>query len=245
MSLFGSRVLIAASIAAVHLAMPLPASAVGNGVPFVFREGFVPAIAHPVAADSQDLTYHSCVTFVDEDSFAERGYFWVSSFQDAVGVVDSQINDFMANGYHIYARYGFEADQWGGPQPTPSGVRLNYVATGARIQLYLEPLSDTVLGIDQQCQVVAAGTADDRLLGGANVLLDGEKSETNGLANGDFELVFANWLFTADGQLLYRDVFGNPLFAPQFVFNANITLLGGPLGDNHRPEGSGNIFWRD
>ena len=83
------------------------AAAVGNGVPFIFREGPVPAFANPVAANSQDLTYHSCVNFVDEDSFQERGYFWVSSFQDAVGVVDSQINDFQPNGYHIYARYGF------------------------------------------------------------------------------------------------------------------------------------------
>ena len=118
------------------------------------------------------------------------------------------------------------------------------LATGARIQLYLDPLSDTVLGL-ANCQVTAAGTADDVLLGGANVLLDGEKSETNGLANGDFELVFANWLFTPAGQTLYRDVFGNPLFAPQFVFNANVTQLGGALGNDHRPEGSGNIFWRD
>jgi hypothetical protein len=239
-----SRLLIAASVASIHLLMPRPAAAVGNGVPFVFREGFVPAIAHPVAANSQDLTYHSCVNFVDEDSFQEIGYFWISSFQDAVGVVDSQINDFQANGYHIYARYSFEADQWGGVQVTPSGFRMNYLATGARIQLYLDPLSDTVLGISE-CQITAAGTADDVLLGGANVLLDGEKSETNGLANGDFELVFANWLFTAAGQTLYRDVNGNPLFAPQLVFNANITLLIGPLGDDHRAEGSGNIYWRD
>lgn len=244
MSHMSSRLLAVAAIAAVHLAMPRPAAAVGNGVNFVFREGFVPAFANPVAANSQDLTYHSCVNFVDEDSFQERGYFWVSSFQDAVGVVDSQINDFMPNGYHIYARYGFEADQWGGPQPTPSGVRLNYLATGARIQLYLDPMSDTVLGLNE-CQVTAAGTADDVLLGAANQIIDGEKSETNGLANGDFELVFANWVFTAAGQTLYRDVFGNPLAVPQLVFNANITLLGGALGADHRPEGSGNIYWRD
>jgi hypothetical protein len=244
MSRLTSKLLIAASIAAVHLAMPRPAAAVGNGVNFVFREGFVPAMPNPVAANSQDLTYHSCVNFVDADSFEERGYFWVSSFQDAVGVVDSQINYIAANGYHIYARYGLEADQWGGAQVTPSGIRLNYLATGARIQLYLDPLSDTVLGL-ANCQVTAAGTADDVLLGGANVLLDGEKSETSGLASGDFELVFANWMFTPAGQALYRDVFGNPLFAPQFVFNANVTQLGGALGNDHRPEGSGNIFWRD
>lgn len=238
------KILIGAVVLSMQWAIPPTASAVGNGVPFIFREGFIPSVAHPVAADSLDFTYHACVNFIDEDSFVERGYLWISSFQDDDSVVDSQINDYLANGYHLYARYNYGADQWMGAQPTPNGVRLNYVVDGANIGLYSDPLSDTVLSI-QECGVVAMGTADDQFLGFAGAIFGGQKSETNDLANGDFEIVFANWVFTGAGQLLFRDVNNNPLVAPTLSFNGNVTLLGGPLGMDHRPEGSGNLYWID
>jgi hypothetical protein len=238
------KTLIGAAVLSVQWAIPSTASAVGNGVPFVFREGFIPAMANPVPADSLDFTYHACVNFIDADSFVERGYFWISSFQDAAGVVDSQINYIAANGYHLYGRYNYGADQWQGSQNTPNGTRLNYVANEGAIRLYSDPLSDTILTI-QNCQVVAMNTADDVLLGLSNAILDGQKSETDDIAGGDFEIQYIGWVFTNAGQALFRDGNNNPLAAPQLVFNGNVTLLGGPLGMDHKPEGSGNLFWID
>jgi hypothetical protein len=76
------------------------------------------------------------------------------------------------------------------------------------------------------------------------MIMAGLKTETNDLINGDFEIVFSNWAFTALGQALYRTPGDTPLVAPIFVFNANITQLLGPLSNDHRAEGSGNVFWR-
>lgn len=222
------------------------ASAVGNGVSFVFQEGLVPAMAHPVAANSLDLTYHSCVDFTAAGQFTETGYLWISSFQDVGGVVDSQINDFLPNGYHLYARYHFSADQCSAQMTCPGGMsRRNYGIEQAAISLYSDPFSDTVLTI-VDCQVVVAGAADDVFLGFANgIQALSQKSETNDLANGDFEIRFFDWAFTAAGQELFRDGNGNPLAVQNLVFNANVTILNGPLAGDHRPEGSGNLYWID
>src|SRR5687768_11633079 len=103
--------------------------AVGGGVPFTFREGAVPAMMHSVPGDSLDLTYHSCVAFQGA-SITESGYFWNSSFQDLDSVVDAQINDFPANGYHIYAKYDFQAEQCSEQETCDGDTRLNYTVTG-------------------------------------------------------------------------------------------------------------------
>ncbi len=240
------RALVGCALVSVQWLVPPSASAVGGGIPFVFREGAVAgAMQHPVNADSMDFTYHACLHFTDADSFRESGYFWISSFQDVAGVVDSQINDFLANGYRIYGRYSYDADQVGMAQPMPfGGTRLNYVVSQARLALYLDYDQNTVLSI-QNCEP-AGNTDGDVFLGFCNAIITGEKSETNDPANGDFDIVFANWLFTAAGEALFRDPAGNnPLAANQLVFNGNVTLLGGALGMDHEPEGSGNLYWID
>jgi hypothetical protein len=218
--------------------------AVGGGVPFTFREGAVPAMMHPVPADSLDLTYHSCVAFQGA-SITESGYFWNSSFQDIDSVVDSQINDFQANGYHIYATYSFQAEQCSEQDTCNGDTRLNYTVTGGSLSLWVDPDSNTALSL-ANCGVVVGGqTADDRLLGTSAVVLSGQKTETNDQANGDFDIVLGNWVFTADGQELFFDEGNqNPLAATRLVFDGNVTRLQGPLTNQHRPEGSGNIFWR-
>src|SRR6185436_16667642 len=131
------------------------------------REGFVPANAHPVSADSLDFTYHSCVDVVDNGIIQETGYFWISSFQDVDSVVDSQINYYLANGYHIYGKYTLHAEQCSTQQTCHNDTRVNYDIDGASLSLYLDPQSDTTLSI-QNCGVVANGFADDRFLGVAN-----------------------------------------------------------------------------
>ena len=88
-----------------------------------------------------------------------------------------------------------------------------------------------------------ANNGDDVLLGGATVGT-GQLSETNDLANGDFEVTFTDWAFTAAGGALFRDLNNNPLVAPLMQFDANVTRLQAPLFNDHRPEGSGNLFWR-
>lgn len=224
--------------------------AVGNGLPFMVDEDVIPgAVARTHISNSLDFTYHSCVDRIEPPGqppqFRESGYFWVSSYQGLASVVDSQINHFAANGYHIYAKYSYAAQFVNGHNPSPSGPRLNYVAMQqpAFVQLFLDPQSDTVLGL-QQCQpATLSGGGDDTLLGFSAVLNFGEKSETgNVAATGDFELRFGNWSFTNFGEQLFR--FQQPAPFYRLVINANITqLLGGGPATDHRAEGSGNLFW--
>jgi hypothetical protein len=237
--LFGGALLAALSVAAPS------AFAVGAGVPFVFEELDVPALNHDVDANSLDFTYHGCVDFVDNGIFNEVGYFWISSFQDVDSVVDAQINDFQANGYHLYGKYSFHGlqclDQITCNQ---NRTRKSYDIPEATIGLYVDPLSNTTIQL-AGCQLVMAGTEDDRPLGSAFAVVSGQKTETDDFANGDFDVVFGNWVFTASGMDLFRTPNDAPLAVPTLVFNANVTRLQGPLANDHRPEGSGNLFWRD
>ena len=232
-----------AGIAIVCAAASSVTSAVGNGLPFVVDEDQVPgALANTVSSDSLDFTYHSCVNFIQNGEFQESGYFWVSSYQDPGGVVDSQINYIGANGYRIYGKYHYQAQFFNGPQPTPTGVRLNYVAANGEpfVELFLDWQSNTVLDLQNCAPVPISGANDDILLGSSVALTYGEKSETNGVANGDFELRFGNWTFTNFGL----DMFSQPADFNRLVLNANVTMLTGPLNMDHLAEGSGNLFWR-
>jgi hypothetical protein len=79
------------------------AFAVGNGIVFNADEGSVPgAVANMLQADSMDFTYHACseisIGAGGQVTLRETGYFWVSSYQDATSVVDSQINHFVGPG---------------------------------------------------------------------------------------------------------------------------------------------------
>ena len=222
-------------------------SAVGSGLPFLVSETQIAgADPHVVVANSMDFTYHACVNFTQQFQFRESGYVWVSSYQDADSEVDSQINYSgpTGNGYRIYGIYRYQAQQVGGAQPTPSGIRLNYVAAAGpmaqSIQLFLDVQQDTDFNpLNCPGGTGATGTADDIPLGSGNALAAGEKSETSGLASGDLEVVFGNWNFSAFGQMLFVNANFNFL-----VFNANITnLIAGALNGDHRTEGSGNLFW--
>ncbi|MGH8523908.1 MAG: hypothetical protein ACREXY_06730 [Gammaproteobacteria bacterium] len=206
-----------------------------NSVPGAFANAF--------DADSLDLTYHACTNIggANNKRLQETGYFWNSSYQDADSVVDSQINYFLPNGYHIYGLYTYQAGQAAGAQPTPTGDRLNYVVrpVNAVIELYVDPEQDTTLEL-VDCEVDVGHNADDLLVGSSNAVAQGEKSETSGLANGDFKVVLSDWVWDSAAG----DLFGSPANANFLVFNGNLTNLGvGALGADHNPEGSGNIFW--
>lgn len=215
--------------------------AVGGGVPFNVNEALVfGAMNNAFPADSVDLTYHACDRIftpagTQDVIMRERGYFWVSSFQDAVGVVDSQLNHFAPNGYHIYGVYEFEALRVGAG-PTALGNRRAYKVQNAQIDLYRDPLQNTTINL-VNCQNAYANTADDRHIGSSTTFSAGEKSEKDGLANGDFDIVFTNWMWDQPAPII-PNAFMNSL-----EFNANVTTLGGPLDNNHTTEGSGNLFW--
>ena len=239
-----------AAIAIVSATASSAISAVGNGRPFVVNEDVVPgAIPRTHNSNSLDFTYHSCVDFTQAPGqppqFRESGYLWVSSYQNPTSVVDSQINYFDANGYRIYAKYRYQAQFFNAHQPSPSGLRRNWVAPpqAAVVELYLDWPSNTVLGLQGCAPIVVSGANEDILLGSSQTLTMGEKSETgNVAANGDFELRFANWTFTNFGETLFQ--FPQPANFYRLVLNANITqLIGGTVTTDHRAEGSGNLFW--
>jgi hypothetical protein len=240
-----------AAIAIVCVTASAVTSAVGAGLPFTVHEVAVPgADQHDLnSTNSLDFTYHSCVDFIQPPGqplqFREAGYFWVSSYQNPTSVVDSQINYYLANGYRIYAKYRYQAAFFNFHNPSPSGLRLNYVAPQqpAVVELYLDWMSNTVLDVQQCAPVVISGANEDMLLGSSATLTLGEKSEAgNVAANGDFELRFGNWDFTNIGEALFE--FAQPADFYRLVVNANITrLIGGTLTTDHRAEGSGNLFW--
>jgi len=242
MSIF-NKTILTSFIALANIAWLGEAAAVGDGLNFNFDED---PIAGPniVSADSLDLTYHAC-TQVDGRNLEEYGYFWNSSFQDDDSVVDSQINHVLPNGYHIYARYRFNAVQVGGVQPTITGNRLNYDVLNGQIEILVDPKGDTEITWLPNCKIDIIHDTDDELFGESNVVTQGEKSEADGLAQGDFKIVFDEWMWGPAGKLLMKA--DQPNFSLNnfnyLVFNGNITDLGGLLGANHRPEGSGNIFW--
>lgn len=226
---------------ALALSIAHPAFAVGDGFPFIVDEGAVPdARANMLEANSLDFTYHACSAFAQQRRYREVAYLWVSSYQNDIGVVRSQLNGIDTNHYAMYLRYDYRGRQVGGAQPTPSGTRLNYLAipNGAVAEMLVDPLQDTVIEI-VDCEVRITGDTDDVALGSSTVLPYGEKSETDGVANGDFELHWADWMFSDLGRAL----FGNPEQFDILVLNGNLTLLNGPLGQFHLPEGSGNFYW--
>ncbi|MGI9335203.1 MAG: hypothetical protein ACR2RL_18820, partial [Gammaproteobacteria bacterium] len=258
------------ALALANIVASPQASAVGYGLEFDVNESAVPSTrVHPAfEADSLDFTYHACVDIEIPvagnfyRTMDETGYFWISSYQDEGTVLDSQINYYDDpvtvpiavafpfaddNGYRIYAKYHYFAGQPVAPQPTLTGVRLSYLVSPneAYIELYVDPDSDTVLGLDDQCALTIENSDDDALLGSSTNVAQGEKYETDGLANGDFKLVFSEWTFQslpwAGENPLLNPVGGAPF--DFLVFNGNVTELGGPLANDHNPEGSGNLFW--
>ena len=241
MSINPKRLGLASSLCIASLVISSNALAVGGGIVFGVDESSVPARPHGFQADSLDFTYHACTNIVQtpgdptQVQLSETGYFWISSYQDADSVVDSQINHFLANGYHIYGVYHFEAERVGA-YPTPIGNRRDYQVKKGSISLYLDPDQNTMLGLPG-CQLAKQGTDDDTLIGGSSNVVTGEKSEKNRLANGDFDVRFSNWMWNDPCPIIR-------FASDQLVFNANVTRLNGQLDSNHRPEGSGNLYWK-
>jgi hypothetical protein len=220
------------------------AFAVGTGTTFGVNENAVPgSFPHPFQANSNDLSYHACSDVIPpaagvQQRMAESGFFWLSSYQDANSVVDSQINDFQPNGYHIYGVYRFTSELVA-KGSSPLGNRRGYEMKDASLTLFLDPNKDTVIGAGGGCIIGFTNTADDVRIGEATHLSEGEKSEKDGLANGDFQMVLDDWTWFNPAPYVP--------FAPfsTITLNANVTSLGGPLDNDHNPEGSGNIFWKD
>lgn len=237
---------IGAALLALQAIVPSSAYAVGPGLDFGFRETPIPgALQNAVFANSLDFTYHDCQNFVAPGVFNEVGYLWISSFQDIDSVVDSQINHFLPNGYHMYARYNYHGEECLSQEMCDvNKTRKSYKITEGSVQLFLDPLQDTTITINN-CQVVIANNADDAPLGGAPMVVEGQKTETDDIINGDFEIKFGGWVFSAFGMALFQDPNGGPLVAPFVVLNGNVTRLRGPLANDHRPEGSGNLYWLD
>jgi len=224
-------------------AAPLPVLAVGPGLNFGVDESVVPAINHIInPVDSIDFSYQDC-TQIQGNSLSENGYFYASSFREEDDVLESQINYVAANGYKIYAKYNYGASLVG-TQNTPSGQRNTYTvnANGGSFTLYLDRLQDTQLTFNNDCQIASINTADDEVLGFSSSISIGERFESNGLAQGDFKILYDDWQFTMFGQSFFLLNAGANYAV--LVFNGNITNLQGPINSNHQPEGSGNIFWR-
>jgi hypothetical protein len=238
------KLLFGGALLAAVVAAP-SAFAVGNGLPFTFREFFVGggALPHPVPADSFDGTYYSCVHIQDANSIVESGFMWLSSFQDTDSPVGSQLNYFDVNGYRLYVDYRLHADRCDTSGTCNNLPRASYAVNNASLDLWSDPLQDTTLTI-VECAVVIQNNADDVLLGFGNDLTSGQKIETADQAAGDFDVELHDWVFTAAGQQIFRNG-ANPFAAQRVVLDANVTLLGGAINMDHKPEGSGNLYWID
>jgi hypothetical protein len=213
---------------------------------FVVSEGSVPgALEHSVSATAMEFSYHGCTKLLSPGHSRHLGYLRVSAFSGDMLIAGSQVNDFEPNGYGIYGVYSFDADACGTEQTCSGGTRRNSSIGVGFLQLWLDPLADTTITLPGCSDTFPLGSADDLLLGVANVVQSGQLSETADHANGDFDIVFSDWSPRPAGQALFRDHPGNPLTSTTLVFNANVTRPGGPLVGPHFPDGSGNLYWKD
>ncbi len=240
--------LIVFCLSVTTLLLPQHAYSVGPGVVIGIEEIDIPGShINSVIANSFDFTYKSCSKFqLYSRGFREKGFIWVSSFQFLNDVVKSQLNYYLDSGYRIYGLYQYAAQRKGPPQKTPTGTRLNYVVNklNPSFTLYIDVAANTRLNMSGQCLLSRTNFSDDIKLGTSTTILQGEKTETDGFANGDFKIMFDNWIFFPDKRQENSIIDSHTTAYRYLTFSGNTTYLRSGITTDHFAEGSGILYWR-
>lgn len=181
------------------------------GAPVVISEGGIPDAMNSTRPVDQlsgqydeVFTATSASTFVTEAIFKAGSWFRNGSPTPTQLNAPTQLgNSTFTNGYGLYAKFS----EVGTYKAAPNG----FTFTGGKgyIEFWLDVNQDTNYQvknvgtgqINNLDLVSGAGSVtDDILLGSASSVMAGEGAGTAGLANGNFEMIFDDWLLTAAGK---------------------------------------------
>lgn len=234
------------------------AFAVGTGGDFTVQEGVVGATPDNIVnADSFDFSYTARIEQTNDggllngDLFGESGYFTGSSWKDGVAAQTTYLNGAGDTGYKMYGIFTLSGTAAATPLVSPTGIKASF--TSGTLSLYVDFDSNTTLALGANDgtidgtlnPVVRTNFGDDQLIGTGTAMVPG--SEANlfaGLANGDFEIVWNDWLLTTFGKTFF--ISPDPFYMI-INFNGNTTTVA-PAGSLTAPfmsvaDGSGNAFY--
>lgn len=227
--------------------------AVGTGEDFTVSEGAVPGSpVNNFTADSFDFSYTARIEQTNDggllngDLFGEKGYFGASSWKNGVSTPAQSLNA-LTGGYAMYGVFSLT----GTAAVSGSGIKASF--TSGTLSLYVDPNQDTTHAlpgndgtIDGTLGAVThANDGEDLLVGTSTAMVPGSEANLQaGLANGDFEIIWNNWLLTAFGQTFLSSP--NPFYLV-INFDGNTTTVS-PPGSATEPfnsvaDGSGNAFY--
>lgn len=252
-----TKSIITASIVAMAGASG-SAFAVGGGLPFTVSEGVVPGSAvNTMAVDSFDFSYTARIEQTNNgggiiplngDAFQEKGYFEASSYKLGVATPPQQLNAFGAGSYGMYGFFELNGTA------TLVGPTIAATFVTGKLSLYLDPLADGTRSLPGDDGTIDASiTGDpastfvgdpDLKIGDAILVSSGEAHLFAGLANGDYEVVWGDWVLTAFGSTYWS---APTPFHTRINFNGNTTSVS-PAGSAFLPfnsvaDGSGNAFF--
>ncbi len=236
-----SKALLATAVASVA------SISMANGLPFTVQEGsVVGSVPNAVTATRINFDHQETITSGGLAALGGTGLFTESGFLTFTGFLNNgvtqltQLNGFGATGYKLYGLFNFN----GTIGTDGAGGLLYNPVSPASISLYLDSSADTTLTLPGSGSgtVVRGNIGDDKLLGTATDLRSAQGHIFPGLANGDFEGIFADWLLTPAGSAYF--VNPNP-FHMIIDFNGNLTQVsnGSPLPFTGTINGSGNAFF--
>jgi len=236
-------------------ALSVPAYAVGNGATFTVVDNAVTGTPfNSFTADSFDFSYKGVisqtndgggVTPLNGDSFEETGFLEVSSYKLGASTAPSYLNSpNFAGGYFVYGLFKLD----GTSAFDGTGITAEFLSNfgaGDSLSLYIDANEDTTKSLpgSGSGSVTLGNTSDDTLIGSASLLSAGSAHLFGSLANGDFEVVWADWALTAFGNTYWT----NPTpFHTVMNLNGNTTTVT-PAGNIFTPftsiaDGSGNAF---
>lgn len=237
------------------------ASAVGTGLGFTVTEGAILGTpANTFTADSFDFSYTARIEqandgsgaggALDGDAFQEKGYFDASSWKLGVATPPSYLNSPEPSGYGMYGIFTLSGTA------AVDGTGIKAVFTSGVLELYVDPLNNTTYALPGSDgtidgtitgSVTVANAGEDEKVGSASLMVTGSEANLNaGLANGDFEVVWSDWLLTAFGDTFLSSAPLSP-FHMIINFDGNTTTVT-PPGSATAPfdsvaDGSGNAFY--
>jgi hypothetical protein len=200
---------VAASLGFVSLqALALQASTDAGDIT-IQESGINGAVSNEIVADQLAGVYDEIFTATGANTFNTVAYFNAGNWANDGAAVGSQLNYMLggvdANGYKLYALFQSSGTF------SVVGTTVTFTGGTGTIQLWADPSQNTTKALPGTAgggatisSITLGNTADDTLLGSASLLTFGNgNGTTNTGANGNFELIFGDWLNTASGSAYF------------------------------------------
>lgn len=219
---------------------------------FTVNPSSIPGTTAPIfIADKITGNYNEVLTVTGFNPITGAGTFSTVAYWDAGQfvkndgtqvVIGTGLDAGEPNGYAIYGLFSSA----GTFQCAPGGaVPCSFTGTSGNIQLWSDPLEDSLAkvlpatGTGGIGSITVPGTADNTLLATATLLTGAGQTSGNGLASGDFGLLFQPFNLTAAGSNFF--ILPNPFYIGAILkgqFNSFTPLL-----ENQTINGSADAFF--